>query len=193
MITEKQKRIFDFIRSYYSKNNTMPTISEIANAFGYSLSTVHEYLKKLTQKGYLIKKNYGWYEIAQEYLSWQVPFHGEISAGLPVSIWEEPIDFINVPLYTDCENCIALQVRGNSMIEDLIADGDFIIIEPKEDFINGETVVAIVDNDTATIKKIYRHKDLIELRPANSDMESQYYKPEMVRVVGKLKYLIRNY
>ncbi len=190
-MTEKQRRVFEFIREYFLKHKTMPTLNEIANQFGYSVSTVHQYLKKLTELGYLIKKNYGWYEVNEEYLYKQIPFHGEIAAGLPISIWEEPIDFLDP--YLECEGCIALQIRGNSMIEDGILNGDIIIVEPREYFSNGDTVVALIDNDSATVKKIYEHKNLIELRPANSDMESQFYEPERVRVVGKIKHLIRNY
>lgn len=190
-MTDKQRRIFEFIRNFYITNSRMPTIQEIANNFGYSVSTVHQYISKLTELGFLKKINRGWYEIPSEYLYRQIPFYGEIAAGLPISIWEEPIDYLDP--HIECEGCIALQIKGNSMIEDGILNGDIIIVEPKQDFINGETVVAIIDNNFATVKKFYKHKDLIELRPANYEMESQFYEPERVRIVGKIKHLIRNY
>lgn len=190
-MTEKQRRVFEYIRNYYLRNKVMPTLNEIADAFGYSLSTVHQYISKLTELGYLIKKNYGWYEINEEYLYKQIPFYGEIAAGFPISIWEEPIDYLDP--YIKCESCIALQVNGNSMIEDGILNGDILIVEPKQNFTNGETVIALIDNDSATVKRIYKHKDLIELRPANSEMEGQFYEPERVRVIGKIKHLLRNY
>ena len=193
-MTEKQKRIFEFIKNYYNKNKRVPTITEIANAFGYSISTVHEYIKRLVEKGYLYKKNYGWYEINNKHIIREIPFYGEIAAGEPIPIWQNPIDYIEIEGFLSCENCFAVKIKGNSMIEEGIFDGDIVIAESIQDSdYNGQAVIVFIDNEEATIKKLYKRGDLIELKPANSELQSFFYKPERLRVVGKVKYIIRKY
>ncbi len=193
-MTEKQKKVFEYIKSQYRKTKRVPTIVEIANVFGYSVSTVHDYIKRLVKKNYLIKKNHGWYEINDKYLTEKIPLYGEIAAGKPITTWQEPMDYIEVQEVFSCDNCFSVRVKGNSMIEEGIFDGDLVIAESIQDSdYNGQTVIVLIDNEDATIKKIYKNGDFIELRPANSQLKSLFYEAKRVKIVGKVRYIIRKY
>jgi len=178
-LTEKEQRVYNFIKSYFKENQRPPTYNEIQTEFGYSaISTVQEYISQLKQKGYIKvpiganKKRalvlVGKHEISDvEHL----PLLGRVAAGYPIEAVENR-EYVDVPrnLLKSGKEYFALTVKGDSMIGDCIMDGDYVVIKKQNSAENGQTVVAIVNNE-ATIKRFYRKKGHIELHPANPAYE----------------------
>ncbi|BBM81934.1 transcriptional repressor LexA [Candidatus Uabimicrobium amorphum] len=203
-ITPKQKALLTFVCNFTAENGYAPSQREIADHFGWkSLGTVQDYLKKLEAKGVLKKE---WnarraievdhrfvenFMIPKESVS--VPLLGKIAAGRPIEAIVSSEERIPVPKEMVRNGSFyALTVEGNSMIEDGIFEGDYIVVRRQQNAENGEMVVALVDN-SATVKRMYRQKSRIELRPANETMESFYVKPHEVKVQGIVVGLYRKY
>ncbi|PIR06294.1 MAG: repressor LexA [Candidatus Komeilibacteria bacterium CG11_big_fil_rev_8_21_14_0_20_36_20] len=178
-LTKKQKEILDFITQFIQTNDYAPSYREIADYFGLSsTATVHEHIKALEDKGLItsghnmarsleiIKHRFG--------QSIELPLAGLITAGEPIEAIQDN-EMIAVPstLVKD-ENSYVLKVRGESMIEEGILDGDYVIVERNFYPKNGDVVVALLDNTYATLKKYYREKDRIRLQPANKTMKPIY-------------------
>lgn len=176
-LTKRQKEIMDFLKDQIEKNGYAPSIAEIGERFGLSSpATVHKHLSHLHEKGLINKKDNlsRAIEIIPEKATNQsneYPLLGNIAAGKPIevldnremtSLFPDPMD----------KNVYVLRVQGNSMIEDHIKDGDFVIVEEKSSANNGETVVALLDNERATLKRFYREKNHVRLQPANENMEA---------------------
>lgn len=199
-IYKRQKQILDFISQYIQKNGFSPTLTEIAQALGVSsLATVHEHLSTMVKKG-LIRRFQGsvrGIEIVNDSISAKsinevnLPVLGLIAAGQPIEPYTDPNASFTVPpgMLSGKKRAYVLQVKGNSMIEDGILDGDFVVIEQKETANNGEIVVAILENGFATLKKFFKEATRIRLEPANSQMAPIFAKN--VRVQGKVVGLIR--
>jgi len=176
-LTIKQKRVFDYIESYSNDNGLSPTISEIKDGLNLSaVSTVHEHLHILKQKGYirLFENEARGIAISDDAYGFvQIPVLGRIAAGLPIEVIEATEEFVKIarPLLKNHEDHFALKVVGDSMIDDGIFNGDIVIIKKQSVAENGQTVVAIIDDNQATLKRIYREKDLIRLQPRNPLME----------------------
>ncbi len=170
-LTDRQKEIYNFIKDYIKKRGIAPSYEEIKKEFGFkSLGTVFEHLKTLEKKGYIQKGNYNQKRAIQiadfGKKSATIPLVGIVAAGNPLEVYET-IDYIDVPeeMLGKGEN-VALKVKGNSMIDSGIFDGDIVIVKRQSTADNGQIVVAIIDGEV-TIKKIYFHKDTIELRASN--------------------------
>jgi len=170
-LTDRQKEIYNFIKDYIKKRGIAPSYEEIKKEFGFkSLGTVFEHLKTLEKKGYIQKGNYNQKRAIQiadfGKKSATIPLVGIVAAGNPLEVYET-IDYIDVPeeMLGKGEN-VALKVKGNSMIDSGIFDGDIVIVKRQSTAENGQIVVAIIDGEV-TIKKIYFHKDTIELRASN--------------------------
>lgn len=198
---KRQRQIVDFIAQYIQKNGYSPTLQEIADSIGVSsLATVHEHLQALQRKK-VIKKFEGAVRgielLDRTYLritdSVDVPFMGFIAAGSPI----EPHSDANATFKVSPEmisgkrRSYVLQVKGLSMIEDHIADGDFVVIEETKEVQNGDIVVALLDNGLATLKRFYREATRVRLEPANSSMSPIY--ATNVQVQGKVVGLIRKF
>lgn len=196
----KQRKILKFLDQYISENGFAPTLSEIKDFLGVSaLSTVHEHLIKLEEKGFLerndddksIKLKITRGDFAGSLIN--VPLVGMITAGLPIDAFEEP-EPIPVPVPADLvgnKRLFCLKVRGESMIESLIADGDIVICESVQYAKDGDTVVALLEDNTATLKRFFREKNIIRLQPANPN-----YKPllvDNVTIQGKVIGVYRKY
>ncbi len=179
----RQKQILEFIRKYIAKYGYSPTLGEIAEYLGVSsLATVHEHLQALVTKG-IIKKFEGAVrgieildnQIANELQNVELPVLGFIAAGQPIMPYTDPDATISVaPNSVNLSNrrkSFVLQVKGDSMIEDGILDGDFVIIEETTAARDGEIVVALLDNGLATLKRYYKEPNRIRLEPANSTMQ----------------------
>lgn len=201
IIYKRQKQILDFIRQHIESNGSAPTLSEIANAIGVSsLATVHEHLQTLEAKG-LIKRKSGKVrsiELAESDINFnpegfEAPILGYIAAGAPIEPFHDPNATLNIPsnFVSGKKRTYVLQVRGQSMIEDYINDGDFVIIEQTEHAADGEIVVALLDNGMATLKRFYKEATRIRLQPANSTMQPIFVKN--VRIQGRVVGLVRKY
>jgi len=195
MITKRQKQIFDFITQYEFENEFAPSLKEIKENFKLSSeSTVHQHIEALKKKGYLnkLKNKPRGIELNKVEKFFEIPIVGNISAGQPI----EAIEFRNESISVlsneirNKEQHYALKVVGNSMIDEGIFDGDTVIIR-KEEFANdGQTVVAVIDDNLATLKKIYREKNRIRLQPANPTLFPIYRNEVEIR--GIVIKVVRN-
>lgn len=194
-LTKRQKEILDYVSEYIQKNGYSPYYEEISEKFGLSaLSTVHEHITELVDKGYLEKderKERGLYlpKKRKQYL--EIPLVGQIACGQPIEAIENKEEVIKVAREQSLRgNLYALRAKGNSMIGDGIFDGDIIIAKKQESAENGDTVVAILDDNQATLKKFYLEDDKIKLQPANPEYKAIYRKEVEIR--GVVVKIIRN-
>jgi len=200
-VTPKQRRIFEFIRRYIDSNQEAPTIAEIGRQFEMkSSASVHAVLTALEREG-LIKRipnvSRGIEIVQQSDTSEEdneVPLLGTVAAGQPI----EAIlthDTISVPKDLQGRGrTFALRVRGESMIDENIQDGDIIIVASQGTAENGQVVVALIDGNYATVKKFYREPDFIRLEPANPQFKPIFIKtPERIQIQGLVRGLIRKY
>jgi len=197
MLTPKQKQIFEYIKKYTKKKEYSPTQKEIGEHFGLVKSTVHQYIKVLKEKGYLNKldNQARAIEIVENKKPSglvEVPLVGTIAAGQPIEAIEVPDETIVIPKdeIGKFGNYYALRVAGDSMINEGVYDGDIVVIRKEETADDGQMVVAIIDDNEATLKKIYREKKFIKLQPANQEMLPIYRKEVEVR--GVVVKIIRN-
>ena len=123
----------------------------------------------------------------------KIPLLGKIAAGTPIEAISNSDNFIEIPNNTLSDDSYALTVEGDSMIDEGILDGDVVVIDKKAEVKNGDIVVALIDKEEATLKKLRKRGDSIALEPANKNYKTQIYGPDRVIIQGKLKTLIRNY
>lgn len=189
-LTKKQKQILDFITQFIQSNDYAPSYREIAEHFGLSsTATVHEHVKALEDKGVISSSQNA--PRSLEVINYrfgksiELPLAGLITAGEPIEAIETN-ETIAVPqsMIRD-ENSFVLKVKGESMIEDGILDGDYVIVERNFYPRNGDVVVALLDNTYATLKKYFREKDRIRLQPANKTMRPIYAKNPAIQGVVK--------
>jgi repressor LexA len=201
-VTAKQRRIFDFIRGYIESNQEPPTIAEIGRKFEMrSSASVHAVLRALEREG-LIKRTptvSRGIQIVQQSESKgeednEVPLLGTVAAGQPIEAILS-LDTISVPKDLQGRGrTFALRVRGESMIDENIQDGDIIIVASQRTAENGQVVVALIDGYYATVKKFYREPDFIRLEPANPQFKPIFIKtPERIQIQGVVRGLIRKY
>lgn len=202
VIYKRQQQIIDFLSQYIQSKGSAPTLKEIAQAIGVSsLATVHEHLETLERKG-LIKRRNGngrtielsLRDVTSAHTSGiDVPVLGFIAAGAPLEPYTDPNATISIPSHfaSGSKRVFVLQVRGESMIEEQIRDGDYVVVEQNENADNGDIVVALLDNGMATLKRFFKEATRIRLEPANAKMSPIFVKN--VRVQGKVVGLIRKY
>lgn len=169
----KKREIINFIKSYQQQNGIFPTLNEIKEAVDLkSVSTVHRHIHDLVQTGVLSQDETGSYTVAdsEEEQGTRVPLIGYIAAGLPIEAIEDKTATITISGLPSSSDFFALKVKGNSMIDDGIFDGDTVIIKRQTSAQNGQTVVAIIDDNQATLKKLYKENGKFRLQPANQSM-----------------------
>src|SRR5215813_15518557 len=202
-VTAKQRRIFEFIRRYIDSNQEAPTIAEIGRQFQMrSTASVHAVLTALEREG-LIKRipnvSRGIQIVQKESGGGdddnnEIPLLGTVAAGMPI---EAILSHDTVSVPKDLQGhgrTFALRVRGESMIEENIQDGDIIIVASQKTAENGQVVVALIDGNYATVKKFYREPDFIRLEPANPQFKPIFVKtPERIQIQGVVRGLIRKY
>lgn len=196
-LTKRQKQIVDFVQKYIERKGISPTLEEICKHFGFrALSTAHEHIQTLIKKG-VLKKNENSYRSVEvnnkkdHFI--KIPLYGTIAAGQPLEMITTTNEMITlskreIPCAGDL---FALKVVGNSMVDEGIFNGDTVIIRQQPYAINGQTVVAVIDQNEATLKKFYREKDRIRLQPANLSLFPIFRKEVEIR--GIVVKIIRNF
>ncbi len=204
-LSDRQRQMVDFISSYIAEHDRPPTNREIGQAMGIaSTGHVDYHLTVLAKKGYIEREANTSRGLRLTAVSephprrrvYNVPVMGLIAAGAPIEAITDPNDAIELGDEFATDDAYALRVRGKSMIEDLIDDGDLVIIRPSSTANNGEVVVALItdsgsEHGEATLKRYYREADRIRLQPANQTMKPIYVKPDDLQIQGKVIALIR--
>jgi repressor LexA len=201
-LTRRQKEMLDYIASFIDELGYAPSFEEIAKHFGYaSLATVHEHLSNLERKGY-IRKAYNEsrsLEISHPgstgFPAVELPLLGNVAAGLPIEAVRDD-ETLAVPsdMLRRGRDSYVLRVQGNSMIDEHIRDGDYIVVSSQDSADDGQMVVALVGGDSATVKKLYREPGgKVRLQPANATMSPIIEDAKNVRVQGVVVGVIRKY
>jgi repressor LexA len=205
-ITRRQKEVLDFIAAYQAENGYSPSYEEIAQGLDLaSTATVHKHISALEKKNYLHRSHNQSrsVEVAPRYLqeqrrnrfqaSLEVPVLGSIAAGLPVESYDDKAT-VSFADFVGKKDTYALRVRGNSMIEDHICEGDMILIENTVEAHDGDIVVALVRGSETTLKRLYHEKgNIIRLQPANSTMSPIRVPAQDVQIQGRLLAVLRKY
>jgi len=200
-LTKRQREILNYLTLYSEQNGYAPSFEEIADNFSYnSLATVHEHLSNLERKGF-IKRSYNEsraIEILPSELvpkAIELPLLGAVAAGVPIEAVAHQ-ETIAVPdtMVQRTGNHYVLRVRGNSMIDEQIRDGDFVVINDRHSADNGEMVIAMLHGNSATVKKFYRERDgRIRLQPANETMAPLYVHENDITIQGIVVGVMRRY
>ncbi|MFZ0658039.1 MAG: transcriptional repressor LexA [Candidatus Binataceae bacterium] len=200
-LTKRQKQMVDYLENYISQNGYAPTLAEVGEFFGLSsLATVHKHLRNLEQKGFIRRQHNHSRALEMSPVdgkgsggAHRIVLAGQVAAGTPIEAIETA-ETISVPEeFIRREDTFCLRVKGDSMIEDGIRDGDYIIVESRDSADNGETVVALVGNE-ATVKKLYRESDgRVRLQPANAAMQPIMVDPAELAIRGVVVGLMRHY
>lgn len=206
VLYRKEREVLEFLAQFQRQYGYSPLLIEIAKATGHkSLSTVHVIIKALVEKGYIQKVdgNSRVLKIIDDKATWsllgskpsiELPLMGYIAAGKPLEPHSDPNAsyYVSTSMLSGSKTAYVLQVKGNSMIEDGILDGDFVVIEKVNEARNGDIVVALVDDNLATLKRFYKEAGgQIILKPANSEMSPIY--PKTITVQGKVVGLVRKF
>ncbi len=186
-LTPTQKEILNFLTRFLRKHGSAPTIAEIQEHLDFSSpASVHEQLSALENEGVIRRQKRVHRGIELVHSSPQageseIPLYGVVAAGEPIEAILNR-ETIIAPSDLFAPSRFALKVRGDSMMDDSISDGDYIIVEPSQTAHNGQTVVALIDGEEATVKKFFREKGQIRLQPAN-----KRYKPITIEDAGRVK------
>jgi repressor LexA len=198
-LTKRQREIYDFVREFLETHGYAPSLEEIAAHFGLSsVATVHEHLEHLQDKGVLRRdpNRSRAVEIIRPGLrtAVELPLLGRVAAGQPLeAIPEEETIAVPEDMLGRGET-FALRVRGDSMIDEHIAEGDYVIVEKRQTARDGERVIALIDGDSATLKAFHRESDgTIRLEPANERLQPMRYAPERVAIQGVVIGVLRKY
>ncbi len=197
-LTPKQMRILTIVRDYQRKHGYSPTMQEIADVLGVTKVTVFEHVSGLEKKGLLRRSRHRARSLEltprvefPDESGTSLPLVGHIAAGAPIEAIENPEPLNLEDLFKTGGGTFALRVRGDSMIDEHIRDGDLVVIERRETARNGETVVALLDDGEATLKKYYKEGKKIRLQPANPAYSPLYV--NNVRIQGVVVGVLRRY
>lgn len=205
-LTRRQKEVLDFIAAYQVENGYSPSYEEMARGLKLaSIATVHKHISALDKKNYLQRSHNQSrsIDVAPRYLqeqrrnrfqaSLEVPVLGTIAAGQPVETYNDPAS-VSFADFIGQKDTYALKVRGNSMIEDHICEGNMILVENTVQARDGDIVVALVGGTETTLKRFYREPgNIIRLQPANSTMSPIRVPAQDVQVQGRLLAVLRKY
>jgi len=206
-LSERQNNILKYIRTYVDERGYPPSIREIGDRVGISSTSVVDYnLRVLEREGHirrdrevsrgleLVGSQRGAKQAEPKVV--RIPIVGRIAAGVPIEAIEDPDDVLELPVGAVPNGCYALRVRGTSMIEDSIDDGDLVVVRPQQSVDNGDIAVAIVNDNTenggATLKRFYLEGDEVRLQPRNPTMQPIRVPAEQVEVRGKVVKLVRD-
>lgn len=199
-LTRRQRQILDFVSAYLEEQGISPTLEEIAQHLGVGKVTVFGHVGELERKGVIRKAAPGvsrairpvegpWTTPPGSSLT--VPVLGQVAAGRPIEAVEDPEDLDLSTLLPRGKDVFALRVRGDSMIEDSIRDGDLVLVERRESAHDGETVVAVLPGGDVTLKRFYREAEGVRLQPANASLQPLHLPSVEIRgvVIGVLRQL----
>lgn len=198
-ITRRQKEVIDFLSSFTEKNGYSPSFEEIASGLGLSsLATVHKHITNLQSKGLLQRSHNRSRSIdvlparPEKEAPGHLPLLGRIAAGRPVEAIENP-ETIGLSDIIGNREVFALEVRGDSMRDEHILSGDYVLVERTRTAREGEIIVALVDGYDATLKRFYREGSMIRLQPSNVEMPPIYAPASQVAIQGKVLGILRKY
>jgi repressor LexA len=199
-LTPRQAEILDYIRQYTDEVGYAPTLQEIGARFGLSsVATVHKHVSQLVSKGYLHRerrnasRDLAVVAGGARPAAATVPLLGTVAAGVPIEALPEAEDLALPEQWLGRRRTFALRVRGDSMIDEQIRDGDVVVVEERETARNGETVIALIDGENATVKQYQRAGATIRLVPANARMAPLEYPEERVRIQGVVIGVLRRF
>lgn len=195
LLTDRQQEIYEFIKDKIMNRGYGPTVREIGTAFKIrSPNGVMCHLKALEKKGLITRESHMSRAIQltdqPQLKRTSLPLAGQIAAGSP-SLAVEDLDRVDFASLFEDEDNFCLRVKGDSMIEDQIAEGDFVVVRKTNRAKDGDIVVAIVDNDDATLKRFFREKNRIRLQPANRTMKPIY--SDQVSILGVVRGVVRDF
>ncbi|MBC8284546.1 MAG: transcriptional repressor LexA [Nitrospinae bacterium] len=195
-LTKRQREIYEYLKDHIRSRGYAPSIAEIGKQFDLSSpATVHKHLTHLEKKG-LIRKQQNLSRaievIPESGNALSYPVLGEIAAGKPIEALDQREAVELLPDGGD-KDVFVLRVKGNSMIDDHIQSGDYVIVEKRNVAENGETVVALIDNDRATLKRFYRENGRIRLQPAHPDMKPIYVREGDFAIQGVVISVLRKF
>lgn len=206
-LSERQRNILKYIQEYLDERGYPPSIREIGERVGISSTSVVDYNLRILERDGLIRRDR---EVSRglgvvggratrpaPLRLLRIPVIGRIAAGAPIEAVEDPTDTLEFSRGAVPEDCFALRVRGTSMIEDRIEDGDVVVVRPQAQAENGEIVVAVITNDSfpngsATLKRFYRDGSQVRLEPRNSEMQPILVNANQVEIKGKVVKLLRD-
>lgn len=199
ILTKRQKEILDFVTRFVDEKGYSPSLAEIGANFGLSsVATVHKHIENLKKKGYVTKvwnanRSLNLTEKSLSLRAIRVPLAGRVAAGRPIEAIEQH-EVIAVPEdMVGKSKTFVLEVRGDSMIDEAIRDGDFVLIEERPRVKDGDLVVALLDGGDATLKKYFREGERVRLQPANPEMKPIVVPGQDVRVQGVVIGVLRKY
>jgi repressor LexA len=202
-LTRRQRQVYDFISGFVHSKGYSPSFEEIGNGLGLSsLATVHKHISNLEKKG-LLKRDYNRSRsidlLAPRGRMKQtmaapisLPLLGRIAAGQPIEAMENP-ETISLQDFAGSKDVFVLQVRGDSMQDEAILDGDYVLVEKAQTARNGEIVVALVDGMETTLKRFYKEGDRIRLQPSNAAMQPIMVAAAAVQLQGRVIGVLRKY
>lgn len=201
-LTRRQREVLDFVDQFIQDHRYAPSLEEIADNFGLSsLATVHKHIENLEEKGYVRRE---WnrsraLEVLPQHrpraAAVHLPLLGRVAAGEPIEAIEDP-ETIAVPeefVGRRRGEVYALLVRGDSMIDDHIRDGDYVVVESRDTAQNGEMVIALLNGENATLKRYFRERNRVRLQPANEKMKPIYVHPLDLEIQGVVVGVLRKY
>lgn len=198
-LTRRQREILDYLEEFIEERGYAPSLDEIGGRFGLSsLATVHKHLTNLQEKGFIRR---AWNRSRSVELvrtrtggrAVDLPLLGQVAAGEPIEAVSSA-ETVTVPEdLVGSRETYALRVRGSSMIDEQIRDGDLVIVEDRRVARNGEMVVALLDGSDVTLKKFYREKGHVRLQPANDALDPIVARPDAVQVQGVVIGVVRRY
>ncbi len=218
MLTAKQFKLLEYLKQSFKENSVSPSFEEMKLALGLkSKSGIHRLITALEERGFIKRlhnkarainiltkdedlklKNNHYNETNlknNETNLKSVKIYGKIAAGTPIEAIESPEGFMSIPseMIKNTNQHYALKISGESMIDAGILDGDIAVLEKTELVNNGDIVVALIDNQEATLKRIRKKSNAIALEPANKNFETRIFGPKRITIQGKLVGIIRNY
>jgi repressor LexA len=199
ILTKRQKQALDFIKSFIGSKGYAPSLEEIGKGLNLSsVATVHKHVSHLIRKGFVKR---GWnqnrsIELVPEKvvkMTSEIPLLGIVAAGKPIEAVPQE-EFIEIPpSMVRAGRTYVLRVKGDSMIDEQIRDGDYVIVEERKVAENGETVVALLESGEVTLKKFYREKGAVRLQPANPNLAPLFFKRGELKIQGVVIGILRKY